>query len=222
MNYDTAIVRSEASILATNKVIKNTYILLSATLVFSALMAALSMAIRVSPGASLGMSIGAILLVWFVLPRFKDSAAGIGIVFAFTGLLGMSLGPLLNHYMNLPNGSELIGTALGGTGVIFFALSAYALKTRKDFSFMAGFLIVGFVVVLAAAIVGLFTNIPGLQLAISAAVVLLMSGFILYDTSNIIHGGETNYIMATVGLYLSIHNLFVHLLHLLSAFSGDD
>ena len=129
---------------------------------------------------------------------------------------------MLSYYLAFPGGSELIMTALGGTGVIFLGLSAYVLTTRKDFSFLGGFLFVGFLVILGAAIANIFFAIPALSLAISAAVILIMSGFILFDTSRIIHGGETNYLRATVGLYLNIHNLFVHLLHLLSFFSGDD
>ena len=218
MNYDQTVVRAEASVLATNKVIKNTYILLSMTLIASAVMAALSMSINVGIGVSLAMSIG----VMFVLPRFENSTGGIVIVFLVAGMLGFGLGPILNHYLKMSNGSEIIGTALGGTGVIFFALSAYALKTRKDFSFMAGFLMVGLIVVFGAIILNLFMNIPALALTISAVVILIMSALILYKTSEIIHGGETNYVSATVDLYLAIYNIFTSLLHLLGALSGED
>ena len=222
MNYDQTVVRAEASVLATNKVIKNTYILLSMTLIASAVMAALSMSINVGIGVSLAMSIGAMVLLMFVLPRFENSTGGIVIVFLVAGMLGFGLGPILNHYLKMSNGSEIIGTALGGTGVIFFALSAYALKTRKDFSFMAGFLMVGLIVVFGAIILNLFMNIPALALTISAVVILIMSALILYKTSEIIHGGETNYVSATVDLYLAIYNIFTSLLHILGALSGED
>jgi len=214
---EPAITRSRESVLATNKVIRNTYTLLSMTLIFSALMAAASMSINVGHGVSLICSLAAIGLIWLVLPRTANSSAGIFVVFGVTGLLGFGLGPILNYYLAMQGGSEIIGTALGGTGIIFLALSGYALTTRKDFSFLGGFLFVGFFVVLAAMLVNLFMDIPGLQLAISAAVILIMSGFILFDTSRIINGGETNYVLATVGLYLSIYNIFVHLLAILGS-----
>ena len=213
--------RSTESALATNKVLRNTYALLSMTLIFSAVMAAVGMAMNLGPGASLGASIGAIALIWFVLPRTANSSAGIFVVFAFTGLLGMGLGPILNQYLALGNGAQIVMTAAGGTGVIFLALSAYALTSRRDFSFLGGMLMAGFIVVLLAAVANIFFAIPALSLAISAAVILIMSGFILFDTSRIIHGGETNYIMATAGLYLSIYNIFVSLLHILGALSGE-
>jgi len=214
---EPAITRSSESALATNKVIRNTYTLLSMTLLFSAVMAAVSMFLNIGHGASLACSIGAIALIWLVLPRTANSGAGILTVFGITGLLGFGLGPLLNYYLALQGGSEIVATALGGTGVIFLALSGYALTTRKDFSFLGGFLFVGFFVVLGAMLLSFFVDIPGLQLAISSAVILIMSGFILFDTSRIINGGETNYVMATVGLYLSIYNIFVHLLAILGA-----
>jgi len=206
----------------TNKVLRNTYALLSMTLLFSALTAAISMNLTLGPGTYLLSVGGAFLLIWLVLPRTAKSAAGIGVVFAITGLLGFSLGPILNQYLALSNGSEIIMTALGGTGVIFLGLSGYALTTRRDFSFLGGMLFVGLLVILIAALANIFLAIPALSLAISAIVILLFSGFILYDTSRILNGGETNYIMATVSLYLSIFNIFIHLLSLLGALGGDD
>lgn len=210
-----------------SKVLRNTYALLGMTLLFSAMTAGLSMALNLGFGAGLVMSIGAIALLWLVLPRTAHSAAGIWVVFAFTGLLGAALGPTLNHYLAMANGGALIMQALGGTALVFFALSGYVLTTGKDMSFMRGFLMVGLVVVLVAMVgsivMGFFgVQISGMSLAISAAVVFLMSGFILYDTSRIVNGGETNYLLATTALYLNIYNLFVHLLHLLGALSGDD
>lgn len=221
-NYDQVISRRSESALSTHKVLRNTYMLLSLTLLFSAVMAAISVAVQPPPMTGLLTFGGALLLLWLVLPRTANSAAGIGVVFAVTGLLGFGLGPLLSAYLALSNGGQIIMTALGGTGVIFLGLSGYALTTRRDFSFLGGFLFVGFLVVLGAALLNIFLSIPAMSLAISGAVVLLMSGFILYDTSRIIHGGETNYVMATISLYLSIYNLFVHLLSILGLMGGDD
>lgn len=203
------------SALSTNKVLRNTYALLSATLIFSALAAMASTMMNIGYGASLACSFGALALVWFVLPRTANSAAGIAVVFAFTGLLGFGLGPVLNHYLSTANGGELIATAMGGTAIIFLALSGYALTTQRDFSFLGGFLFAGIIVVLLAAFAGIFLQMPGLYLAINAAVILLFSGFILFDTSRIVNGGETNYIMATTGIFLSIYNIFSALLSLL-------
>ena len=219
---ERVISRTSESALATNKVLRNTYTMLSMTLLFSALMAGVSMAMNVGFMANLIAFGGSIVLLWFVLPRTANSAAGVGVVFAITGLLGFGLGPILNTYLAMSNGGQIIMTSLGGTGVIFLALSAYALTTKRDFSFLGGMLMVGFIVVLLAAVANIFMAIPALLLTISAVVILLMSGFILYDTSRIINGGETNYLLATVSLYLSIYNIFVHLLHLLGALGGDD
>lgn len=210
-----------ASALSANKVLRNTYALLSATLIFSALMAMVSTILNVGHGTSLACSVAALLLVWFVLPRTANSAAGIGVVFAFTGLLGFGLGPILNHYLNMAYGSEVIATSMGGTAIIFLGLSAYALITQRDFSFLGGFLFAGLIVVLLASLAGIFLNMPGLWLAINAAVILIFSGFILFDTSRIINGGVTNYIIATTSIYLSIYNIFIALLHLLGFASND-
>lgn len=209
-----------------SKVLKNTYMLLSMTLAFSAVMAGLSMAMNVPYIVSLGTSIAALVLLWFVVPRTAHSSTGIFVVFAVTGLLGFGLGPMLNHYLALPNGSQLVMMAMGGTAAIFLGLSAYVTTTRKDFSFMGGFLVVGILVAFMAALVALGASLmgypmPGLSLAVSAMFVLLMSGLILYQTSEIIHGGETNYVLATVTLYVSLYNLFTSLLHLLGFASND-
>lgn len=219
MQLNTAIERSEASILQTNKVIRNTYILLSMTLVFSAITAFIGVVTGASFGMSLGANIVAIVLLWFVLPKTANSASGIPVIFAFTGLLGYGLGPLLAHYLAV--NPSIVMTAMGGTGAIFLALSGYALTTRKDFSFMGGFLMVGIFVVIGASLLNIFLAIPALALAVSAGVILVMSGFILYETSSIINGGETNYIMATASLFLSILNIFTALLHILGVFSDD-
>ena len=220
MQLNTTIARSEASILETNKVIRNTYILLSMTLVFSAVTAFIGVVSGASFGMAIGADIVAIAMLWFVLPRTANSASGIPTIFAITGLLGYGLGPVLSHYLTV--NPSIVMTALGGTGAIFLALSGYALTTRKDFSFMGGFLMVGLFVVLGAALLNIFFAWPALFLAVNGAIILLMSGLILYQTSAIIHGGETNYIMATASLFLSILNMFQALLHILGAFSGDD
>ena len=205
-----------------NKVLKNTYLLLSGTLFFSALMAFVSISLNVPPTAYMISVIGALLLGMFVLPRTANSGAGIGVIFAITGLLGFGLGPIISMYLALPNGPQIVGTAFGGTGVIFLGLSGYALTTRKDFSFMGGFLIAGLLMVFVVMLANIFLNIPALSLAISAIVIMIMSGFILYDTSRMIHGGETNYIMMTISLYLNIYNIFISLLQILGIFGGDD
>ncbi|MCY4452160.1 MAG: Bax inhibitor-1/YccA family protein [Immundisolibacterales bacterium] len=220
--YQPSLSGSATSVVATNRLIRNTYSLLALTLLFSGLTAGLSMVLAVPPIAYLLSVGGAFLLIFFVLPRTARSANGLWTVFAITGLLGFGLGPIISMYLALPNGSNVVMTALGGTGVIFLALSGYALTTRRDFSFLGGFLFTGFVVVLVAAVANIFLQIPILSLVISAVVILIMSGFILFDTSRMVNGGETNYILATVSLYLSIFNIFIHLLHLLGFASGDD
>jgi len=220
--YEQPLQTGAVSSVTANKLIRNTYTLLAITLVFSAAMAGLAMVLQVSPGISIFCSLGAIGLLWFVLPRTANSATGLGVVFAFTGLLGFGLGPILTMYLSLPKGPEIVMTALGGTGVIFLALSGYALTTKKDFSFMGGFLFAGILVAFVAGIAAMLFSMPGLSLAVSAMFVLLMCGLILYQTSQIVNGGETNYILATTTLYVSLYNLFTSLLHLLTAFSGDD
>ena len=219
---DYSVARPAADGMAVNKVIKNTYTLLSATLIFSAVMAAVSVFMTMPPMTHLLSLGGALVLIWLVLPKTANSTTGLWVVFAITGLMGFGLGPILTHYLALPNGPQIVATAFGGTGVIFLGLSGYALTTRKDFSFMGGFLIAGLLMVLVAALANIFLEMPAFSLAISAIVIMLMSGFILYDTSRMVHGGETNYILMTVSLYLNIYNLFIHLLHLLGALSGDD
>jgi len=209
------------SALSTNKVLKNTYMLLGMTLLFSAVTAGISMAMGLGHGMALiFMLVGFGLL--FVVNRLADSSKGLLAIFAFAGVMGASIGPMLNYYLSMPGGHSLVMQALGGTAIVFFGLSAYALTTRKDFSYMGGFLMVGLLVAVVAMIANIFLAIPALSLTISAAVVMIMSGLILFDTSRIINGGETNYIRATVALYLDIYNLFIHLLHLLTAFGGDD
>ena len=207
--------------LSTNKVLRNTYLLLSLTLLFSAVTAGIAMATNAPPLHWL-LTLGGYFGLLFVVTRLRNSVWGLAAVFALTGFLGYTLGPILNFYLSLPNGSQVVMTALAGTGAIFLALSGYALVSRKDFSFMGSFLMVGILVAFLAGLGAALFNIPMLSLAVSAMVVLLMSGMILWQTSDIIHGGETNYIMATVTLYITIFNLFVSLLQILGIFSGDD
>jgi modulator of FtsH protease len=221
MQSNISVNASRSSAIEINKVLKNTYMLLSMTLAFSAFTAGVSMAMGLSHMAALVMTLVSFGLL-FVVNKNADKASGIFWIFAFTGLMGASLGPMLNYYAAMPNGATLIMQALGGTALIFFALSGYALTSKKDFSFMGGFLMVGLIVAVIAMVANIFFQIPALSLAISAAIIMIMSGLILYDTSRIIHGGETNYIRATVSLYLNIYNIFVHLLSLLGVLGGDD
>ena len=218
---DVATARYDSAVLETNKVLKNTYMLLGMTLAFSAVTAGISMALKLPAFMGLVFSLIGFALL-FVVNRMADSAKGLPAIFAFTGVMGAGLGPLLNAYLAMPGGPQLVMQSLAGTAFIFFGLSAYALQSKRDFSFMTGFLFAGLIVAIVAMIANIFMGIPALSLTISAAVVMIMSGLILVDTSRIINGGETNYIRATVGLYLNIYNLFVHLLHLLGAFGGDD
>lgn len=204
-----------------SKVLRNTYMLLGLTLLNSALFAGVAMAMELGRGAALGLSLGGLVML-FVVNATANSGKGLIATFVFTGLMGAALGPMLSAYLSLPNGPELVMQALGGTALVFFGLSAYALTSRKDFSFLGGFLMVGLLVLVVASIANLFFQVPAASLAISAAAVFIMSALILFDTSRIIHGGETNYIRATVALYLDIYNLFVHLLHLLGVFGSDD
>ena len=217
----SALSNSSASTLATNKVLRNTYLLLGITFLFSAFTAYLSFASHARPLNPL-LFIGGVYGLMFLTNSLKNSSWGLVSVLAFTGFMGYALGPILNMYIShFSNGPQLISTALGGTGLIFFALSGYALTTRKDFSYLGGFLFVSVMVAFLAMIASIFFPIPALSLGISAAFILISSGMILLQTSEIIHGGETNYILATVSLYVSIYNLFISLLNLLGAFSGE-
>ena len=213
--------RSQTATLATNKVIRNTYTLLSMTLLFSALSAGVSMALDL-PHPGLLLTLGGYFGLLFLTTKFRDRALGLAFVFALTGFMGYTLGPILNAYLAMPNGGQVVMTAMGATGAIFLGLSGYALTTRKDFSFMGGFLVAGILVAFLTGLGALFFEMPGLSLAVSSMFVLLMAGLILYQTSQLIHGGETNYIMATVTLYVSIFNLFTSLLHLLGFMNGEE
>jgi modulator of FtsH protease len=215
------VARPRESVLATNSILRNTYLLLSMTLLFSAASAGAAMAIQVPP-----LNIWLVLVGYFgllFLTNFlRNSAWGVVSVFALTGFMGFTLGPIINLYLtSVANGAQLVAYALGATGVTFLGLSAYAVSTRRDFSFLRGFLFAGILIAFVAALVAIFFSMPGLALAVSTMFVVLMCGLILWQTGEIVNGGETNYIMATVTLYVSIYNLFTSLLHLFGAF-GDD
>ena len=216
------VARPAQSTLATNKLIRNTYTLLSMTLLFSAFTAGMSVMYEL-PHPGLLITLAGYFGLLFLTSALRNSAWGLASIFALTGFMGLTLGPMISAYLTMfSNGGQLVMTAMGGTGAIFLGLSGYALSTRKDFSFMGGFIMVGVLVAFLAGIGAAIFGIPALSLAVSAMFILLMSGFILYQTSEMVHGAETNYIMATVSLYVSIYNLFTSLLHLLGAFAGDD
>lgn len=205
---------------AAHRVLRNTYMLLSLCLAFAALTAGVSVTLGLPHPGIIITLIGYFGLL-FLVTKYRDRGIGVALVFALTGFMGYTLGPIIGHYMNMPNGTQIVMTALGGTAAIFMGLSAYALVSKRNLSFMGGFLVVGILVAFLAGIAAIFFEIPALSLTVSAAFVLLMSGLILYETSNIVHGGETNYVMATVTLFVSIFNLFTSLLHLLGFASRE-
>ncbi|WP_416308443.1 Bax inhibitor-1/YccA family protein [Neptunicella sp. SCSIO 80796] len=211
---------SETSVLQTNKVLRSTYMLLAMTLAFSAIVAGVAMTLNL-PHPGLIITLVGFYGLLFLVHKTSNSGAGVLSVFAFTGFLGYTLGPILNMVIGA-GGGELVTTALGGTALIFFALSAYVLMTKKDMSFLNGMLFAGFWVILVGMIANIFLNIPALSLGMSALFILFSSGVILVQTSDIIKGGERNYILATVTLYVSLYNIFLSLLNLLMAFGGSD
>jgi modulator of FtsH protease len=213
--------RLDTAAVATSKVIRNTYTLLSLTLMFSGLVAGASMALKL-PHPGILLTLAGYFGLLFAITRFRNQGLGIALVFALTGFMGYTLGPILNAYLSLANGGSIIMMAMGSTGAIFLGLSGYALVSRKDFSFMGGFLIVGILLAFLAGLSAIFLQMPMLSLAVSSMFVLLMSGLILYQTSAIVHGGETNYVMATVTLFVTIFNLFTSLLHLLGFMGGEN
>jgi modulator of FtsH protease len=216
----TAGIERTQSALTTNRVLRNTYLLLAMTLLFSAACAGLAIVFNL-PYLGPWVTLGGFFLLLFLTSRFRNSAAGIACVFALTGFMGATLGPLLGFYLQMPGGPQLVTNALAITGITFVGLSAYTIKSGRDFSFMGGFLVAGILVAFLCGLAALFFELPNLALAVSAMFVLLMVGLILFETSNIIRGGETNYIMATVTLYVSIYNLFTSLLHLLGVMGED-
>jgi modulator of FtsH protease len=221
-NNPEVVVRRPESVLASNKLIRNTYMLLSMTLLFTAVTAGIAIVTNM-PYLGVFVTLGGYFGLLFLTTHLRNSAWGLLSIFALTGFMGLTLGPMINAYLTIfSNGSQLVMTAMGGTAAIFFGLSSYALTTRKDFSFMGGYIFVGILVAFLAGIGALIFNIPALSLAVSAVFILLMSGYILYLTSAMVHGGETNYIMATISLYVAIYNLFTSLLHILGAVAGED
>lgn len=203
-----------------HRVLRNTYMLLSACLGFSALTAGMTAAMDL-PHPGIIITLVGYFGLLFLITKYRDRGAGVALLFALTGFMGYTLGPVISHYLHMPNGTQTVMTALGGTAAIFLGLSAYARVTKRDLSFMGGFLMVGVLVAFLAGLAAIFLNIPALSLAVSAAFVLLMSGMILYETNNIVRGGETNYVMATLSLFISIFNLFTSLLHLLGFASKE-
>ncbi len=211
-----------STLLQQNAVLRNTYWLLSLTLLFSAGMAGLSMAMKVPPLHWAVMLIGMFGLL-FLTQATRNSAWGLASVFAFTGFIGFATGPVINAYLTaFSNGAQLVMMAAGGTGAIFLGLSAYAMTTKRDFSGMGKFLMIGLLVIIVASIANIFLNITGLALAVSTAAMAIFSLLIVYDTQRIVQGGETNYISATVALYLNIYNLFMSLLQLSGFLGGED
>lgn len=204
-----------------HRVLRNTYALLALTLTFSAAAATVSAALKL-PHPGIIITLLGYFGLLFATYKLSQSAWGLASVFALTGFMGYTLGPIVNHYLAMQGGSEIVAMAFGGTALIFFGLSAWVLTSKRDFSFMGGFLFAGMIVALLAGLAAVFFQIPALSLTVSAAVVLLMSGMILFETSRIIQGGETNYILATVSLFVSIFNLFTSLLQLLGFMSSDD
>ena len=210
------------AVLATNKLIRNTYTLLAMTLAFSAVTAGIAMMVNMPPMHWL-LTIGGYLGLLFLTAKSANSAMGLVWIFALTGFMGLTLGPIIGFYLTaFSNGHQLVMMAFGGTAAIFLGLSGYALTTKRDFSFLGGFLMVGILVAFLAGIAAVLFTIPALSLAVSAMFILLMSGLILFQTSQLVHEPDTNYILATVSLYVSIYNLFLSLLHLFGIFGGED
>ena len=219
-NTEYVVVGKKASVLASNEVLRKTYFLLSLTLLFSAAISFVTMrGFLPMPGPAL--TIVGMFGLMILAQTLRNSRWGLSAVFAFTGFMGYALAPLLSVYLHtFSNGGALVLTALGGTGVIFLTLSLYVLITRKDFSYMGGFLFVAITAAFLASIASIFFHAPLLQVLVSCAFILISSGLILFQTSQIISGGERNYIMATISLYVSLFNLFISLLNVLSFFGG--
>ncbi|CAN7431948.1 Bax inhibitor-1/YccA family protein [Pseudomonas solani] len=220
-DQDYVLNQAQAGGLEVSRVLRNTYGLLALTLAFSGLVAYVAQQMRVAYPSIFVVLIGFYGL-FFLTVKLRNSSWGLLSTFALTGFMGYTLGPILNRYLGMPNGGEVISSAFAMTALVFFGLSAYVLTTRKDMSFLGGFITAGFFVLIGAMLASFFFEISGLQLAISAGFVVFASVCILYQTSAIIHGGERNYIMATISLYVSIYNLFVSLLQIFGVMSGDD
>ncbi len=220
-HLQAAVARAPASALATNKVLRNTYLLLAATLAFSAVTAGVAMALNL-PHPGLILTLVGYFGLLFGVHKTANSATGLLFVFALTGFMGYTLGPIVSAYLQfVPNGHTVVMNAFGITALTFVGLSAYAVKSGRSFSFLGGFLFVGILTAFVLGLVAVFFEMPALSLAVSAMFVLLMAGLILYQTGEIVNGGETNYILATVTLYVSVFNLFTSMLHLLGM-AGDE
>ena len=222
MRFNEQVLVQRTTGVAVNRVLRNTYILLSMALLFCAVTAGVSVYMN-WPHPGLILTLVGYFGLLFLTTRFRNSILGLVFVFALTGFMGITLGPIISYYLTaFPNGSEIVMTAFGGTGLIFLGLSAYALTTRKNFAFIGGMLFAGILAAFIMSLAAIFFNLPALSIAVSGMFILLMSGLILYQTSAIVHGGETNYIMATVTLFISIYNLFLSLIHILGIFGGRE
>ncbi|GGB47452.1 BAX inhibitor protein [Oceanisphaera marina] len=219
MRYQNSIPHTQSSALATNKVLRNTYMLLGLTLVVASISAGISAMLNL-PRPGLIITLVGFYGLMYLTERNRDSSLGLLFIFAFTAFTGYTIGPIINYYLSTASGTETVMLALAGTALTFLSLSAYVLTTKKDMSFLGGMMMAGFVVILIGFVANLFFNLPALSLALSALFILFSSGAILMQTSAIIHGGERNYISATVTLYVSIFNIFLSLLQLLG-FSRD-
>ncbi len=225
MQYQT-ITQTGTLALEQNKVLRNTYMMLAITMVPTVIGAFIGLVTNFSflaqnPIMGSLLMFGAMIGMLFAVSALRNSVWGIVALLVFTFVAGWFLGPILQVALNMKNGAQLVGMAAGGTGLIFFSLATFATVTKKDFSFMGKFLFIGLILLIVASLANLFFQVPAMSLTISAIAVLLFSAYILFDISRIVNGGETNYVMATMGLYLSIYNIFVHLLSLLMAFSGE-
>ena len=219
--------RSESAELATNKVLRNTYALLGLTMIPTVMGAFIGMSLNFAFAQQhpFIFAIGAMAVMYGMFAAIaanRNSSLGVVLLLGLTFLLGLMLGPILQHALHFSNGGQIVGLAAGGTGIILLTLASIATTTKKDFSFMGKFLLVGIILLIVASLANIFLQIPAMALALSAIGVILFSGFILYDVSRIVNGGETNYVMATLSLYLSIYNLFTSLLHLLMGLMGND
>jgi len=227
MQYQTqSVAQTPALAVEQNKVLRNTYMMLALTMIPTVIGALIGTSMNLSfmaehPIMSSLLMFGAMMGMLFAVTALRNSVWGIVALLGFTFVAGVFLGPILQVALHLKNGAELVGMAAGGTGIIFFTLATIATVTKKDFSFMGKFLFIGLILLIVASLANIFFQIPALSLTISAIAVMIFSAYILYDVSQIVHGGETNYVMATLGLYLNIYNLFIHLLNLLMAFSGE-
>ncbi len=227
MQYESQVITQTGSLaFGQNKVLRNTYMMLALTMIPTIIGAFIGTSVNFSfmaqhPTMSMLLMFGVMMGLMFAVTALRDSVWGVVALLGFTLVAGLLLGPILQVALHLKNGAQLVGMAAGGTGIIFFSLATIATVTKRDFSFMGKFLFIGLILLVIASLANIFFQIPALSLTISAIAVLIFSAYILFDVSRIVHGGETNYVMATLGLYMNIYNLFINLLQLLMAFSGE-